>query len=474
MTTTTAIVLAAGQGTRMKSALAKVMHPVCGLPIVHFVVQAALDASCDEVVVVVGHGRQAVKEYLARAFAPREGLAGRVRTAVQEHQRGTGDAARAGLAAIATPTSRILVLNGDVPLVRGEDLRAVEAALDAPGSPALALATCVVDDPAGYGRILRQGEQIVRVREDRDLQDDAERAVREINAGIYATTVAFLHEALATLAPNNAQGELYLPDIVAFASNATERTVTVQLGADVLAGVNDRAQLARVDRALQERIVRHWRLEGATVREGARVEAAVVLEPDVTVESGAVLRGRTHVRRGAAIDVGCVLTDVDVGEGAMVKPYSVGTDARIGPGAHIGPFAHLRPASDIGEQAHVGNFVETKNTRLGRGAKANHLAYLGDGIIGDGANLGAGTIFCNYDGFQKHTTTIEEGAFIGSDSQLVAPVTVGRNAYVATGTTVTTDVPADALAIGRTAQQNKEGYATKLRARLKAKKKTVG
>jgi len=285
--------------------------------------------------------------------------------------------------------------------------------------------------------------------------------------------VAFLHEALATLTPNNSQGELYLTDIVAFASDATERTVTVRLGAEVLAGVNDREQLAQVDRALQARIVRRWRLEGATLREGARVEAAVVLEPDVTVESGAVLRGRTHVRRGASIDVGCVLTDVDVGEGAMVKPYTVGTDARIGPGAQIGPFAHLRPASEIGELAHVGNFVETKNTRVGRAAKANHLAYLGDGIIGEGANIGAGTIFCNYDGFQKHTTTIGAGAFIGSDSQLVAPVTVGEGAYVGTGTTVTRDVPANALALSRVRQENKEGYAEKLRARMKAAKEAA-
>jgi bifunctional UDP-N-acetylglucosamine pyrophosphorylase/glucosamine-1-phosphate N-acetyltransferase len=192
-----------------------------------------------------------------------------------------------------------------------------------------------------------------------------------------------------------------------------------------------------------------------------------VLEPDTTVESGAVLRGRTHVHRGASIDVGCVLTDVEVGEGTLVKPYSVATGARIGSRAHIGPFAHLRPDSDIGDEAHVGNFVETKKTRLGKGAKANHLAYLGDGVVGAGANIGAGTIFCNYDGYRKHTTTIGDGAFIGSDSQLVAPVTVGAGAYVGTGTTVTRDVPPDALAIGRARQENKEGYASRLRAKLR-------
>jgi bifunctional UDP-N-acetylglucosamine pyrophosphorylase/glucosamine-1-phosphate N-acetyltransferase len=234
--------------------------------------------------------------------------------------------------------------------------------------------------------------------------------------------------------------------------------------------VNDRDQLAQLEQMMQARIVRRWRLAGATLRDGARVEAGVVLEPDVTVESGVVLRGSTHVARGATVDVGCVLTNVQVGEGAVVKAYSVATDARIGPRAQVGPFAHLRPESELGEEAHVGNFVETKKTKMGRGSKANHLAYLGDGVIGAGANIGAGTIFCNYDGLQKHTTTVEDGAFIGSDSQLVAPVTVGANAYVATGTTVTRDVPAQALAIGRVKQENKEGYAAKLRERLKAAK----
>jgi bifunctional UDP-N-acetylglucosamine pyrophosphorylase/glucosamine-1-phosphate N-acetyltransferase len=479
MTPTTAIVLAAGQGTRMKSALPKVMHAVCGLPIVHFGIQAALDAGCAEVVVVVGHGREAVEAYVARAFASAKDASGapRVRTAVQVEQRGTGDAARAGLAAVGAGAERILVMNGDVPLLRGDDLRQVLAALDGvtPASAsasapalALALATCVVADPTGYGRVLLEEGEVALVREHRDLRDDTERAVREINAGIYAADVALFREGLAALAPNNAQGELYLTDVVAFAARAGRRITTVRLGEEVLAGVNDRDQLASVDGTMQARLVRAWRTAGVTVRDGARIEAGVHLEPDVTVESGAVLRGRTRVGRGSTVDVGCVLTDVEVGEGVTLKPYSVATDARIGEGAQIGPFAHLRPQSDVGPEAHVGNFVETKKTRMGRGAKANHLAYLGDGVVGAGANVGAGTIFCNYDGVRKHTTTIGEGAFIGSDSQLVAPVTVGANAYVGTGTTVTRDVPPDALAIGRARQENKEGYAAKLRARLKA------
>ncbi len=466
MQTTTAILLAAGQGTRMKSAIPKVMHRLCGLPIVHFGVQAALDAGCGEVVVVVGHGRQFVEEYLRSAF-PGE----RVRTVVQERQRGTGDAARVGLAVVRSDMVRALILNGDVPLIGGGDLRAVARPLDDATAPAaLAIATCTVDDPTGYGRILRKAGHVVEIREHRDLRSESEHAVREINAGIYAASVPFLKEAVANLAPDNVQEELYLTDIVAFASNASERIGTVSLGADVLAGINDREQLAQVEDAMHRRLVRASRLAGATVRDGARLDAGVTLEPDVVVEAGAALRGSTRVRRGATVDVGCVLTNVDVGERAVVKPYSVATDSRIGAGAQIGPFAHLRAGSDLAEDVHVGNFVETKKTRMAKGAKANHLSYLGDGIIGAGANIGAGTIFCNYDGAGKHTTTIEDGVFIGSDSQIVAPVTIGRDAYVATGTTVTRDVPAEALAIGRAPQQNKEGYAPRLRARFKAAK----
>lgn len=469
MEKTTAIVLAAGQGTRMKSAIPKVMHRLCGLPIVHYVVKAALDARCGEVVVVVGHGREMVEGYLGRAFGDR------VRTAVQPNQRGTGDAARVGLAAASEHASHVLVLSGDVPLLTGDELVAVMRPVAQPTSPAaLALATCDLVDPTGYGRILRQDGRVVAVREDRDLRTDGERAIREINAGIYAGSAALLRAALDSLAPDNAQRELYLTDVVAFAARAGERIASVELSSDGLAGINDREQLAAVEATMQARLVRAWRLAGATVRAGAWLEAQVVLAPDATVESGAVLRGSTRVERGATIDVGCVLTNVVVAADAVVRPYTVATDAAIGARAQVGPFAHLRPESELGEEAHVGNFVETKKTKMGRGAKANHLSYLGDGVIGDGANVGAGTIFCNYDGVQKHTTTIESGAFIGSDSQMVAPVTVGAGAYVATGTTVTRDVPRDALAIGRTNQVNKEGYAPRLRARLKALKDSKG
>jgi bifunctional UDP-N-acetylglucosamine pyrophosphorylase/glucosamine-1-phosphate N-acetyltransferase len=276
-----------------------------------------------------------------------------------------------------------------------------------------------------------------------------------------------LKQAVGQLTPTNAQGEYYLTDVVAMAARAGG-AVAFRGDAGALLGVNDRSQLAQAEDLLYERIAERHALNGVTVRSGAKIADPVTIEAEATIESGVCLRGSTHVEAAATIDVGCVVTDSRIGKNALLKPYTVVTASSIGPWAQVGPFAHLRPGSQIDDKAQIGNFVETKKTRVRRGAKANHLSYLGNGDIGEGANVGAGTIFCNYDGYQKHTTTIGPGAFIGSDSQFVAPVTVGKNAYVATGTTVTHDVPEDALAIGRTKQDNKEGYAPRLRGRLSA------
>jgi bifunctional UDP-N-acetylglucosamine pyrophosphorylase/glucosamine-1-phosphate N-acetyltransferase len=476
---TTAVILAAGQGTRMKSALPKVLHSIAGRPLVHYPVRAALEAGCGEVVVVVGHGRERLEAYLSEGFgASATGLPdawrGRVKTAVQKEQRGTGDAARAGLDAVRAEAERVLIFYGDVPLLTAADVAAVAKALDEDAAAVVSIATCTTNDPFGYGRVMRDARgQIVEIREQKDLRSDEERAIREWNPGIYAARVAFLKEALASLKPNNAQGEYYLTDIVSFAAQRGERVVSVASNAAVMDGINDRAQLARGERAMIERLLDKHRVAGVTVRDGARIEDSVVIEKDATIESFAVLRGKTRVGAAAFVDVGCVLTNADIGEGVALKPYSIVTDSVVRARAQIGPFSHLRPESDIGEEAHVGNFVETKKTRLDRGAKAHHLAYLGDGFVGENANVGAGTIFCNYDGFQKQITRIGKNAFIGSDSQLVAPVTIGDGAYVGTGTTVTRDVPADALAIGRAKQENKEGYASRLRARLKAQKEAA-
>ncbi|MEO7109732.1 MAG: bifunctional UDP-N-acetylglucosamine diphosphorylase/glucosamine-1-phosphate N-acetyltransferase GlmU [Polyangiaceae bacterium] len=463
-----AVILSAGEGTRMKSALSKALHPVCGRPLVHHPVQAALDAGCPEVVVVVGHGAEAVSAYLVSAFGAR------VKTALQAERRGTGDAARIGASALTGNHSRVVIYYGDVPLITAEDLARVAKRLDGSPKRLLALATCNVENPFGYGRILTDANgHITEIREERDLATDAQRAVKTINPGIFAGDHAFFVSALAQLKPENAQHEFYLTDIVSIAVGSGHSVAGVPISDDVLLGVNDRDQLARAERVMFESIARKHRLAGATIRNGARIDVGIEIGRDAVVEMGVVLRGKTKIGVGASIDIGCVLTDVDVDEGAVVKPYTVAQQSRIGKSAQIGPFSHLRPDSDIGENAHIGNFVETKKTKIGAGSKANHLAYLGDGVVGANANIGAGTIFCNYDGVQKHTTTIEDDAFIGSDSQLVAPIRIGKGAYVATGTTVTRDVPDGALAIGRTKQENKEGYAAKLRTRFVAAKAKI-
>lgn len=444
----------------MKSALPKGLHELCGRPMIDYVVDAALAAGCADVVVVVGYGRDELAAHLSRTYGTR------VRTAVQETQRGTGDAVRAALGAIDASTDHVLILCGDTPLVDAAELSRLRAVCQ--GNIPLGMLTAKTDDPTGYGRVLRDATgRIIAVREHRDATDE-ERRINEVNVGVYVSRTTFLREAIANLQPNNAQGELYLTDIVARASTVEEVASVRAESTAALVGVNDRAQLSAAEEVMYARIADSARRSGVTVRASARIDARVVIEPDAVIEHHVVLRGNTHIGAGARIDVGSVLTDVKVAAGATVKPYSVCSSSSIGENAQIGPFSHLRPDSQIEADAHIGNFVETKKTIVRRGAKANHLAYLGDGDIGEGANVGAGTIFCNYDGFKKHKTEIGKGAFIGSDTQIVAPVRIGVGAYVATGTTVTKDVPDDALAISRVKQDNKEGYASRLKARLAA------
>jgi len=461
MTDLGAVILAAGLGTRMKSALPKVLHPIAGRPLVEYVVRAALDAGVERVVVVTS-GSKEIDESLSRRFGAR------LTTVVQNPARGTGDAARIGLAEL--DAERVLILCGDTPLVRSGELHSLVAALDAPGSGELSLMTCTLADPRGYGRVLRDASgNIFEVREQRDLVSPAEHAVAEVNAGMYACKTEVVRRALLEIRPQNAQGEYYLTDLVALVARSS-RVTGVPGHQDALLGVNDRVQLAQAEELLLERIRQRHALNGVTVRAGARIDDAVVIGADSVVEAGVCLRGETRVGARSVVEVGSVISDSSIGDGVLIRPYTVISESQVGDAAQLGPFAHLRPSSQLDAEVHLGNFVETKNTRLRRGAKANHLAYLGDGDVGERANIGAGTIFCNYDGFSKHKTTIGSDAFIGSDSQLVAPVAVGRGAYVASGTTVVANVPDDALAIGRTTQSNKPGKALELRARLAAQK----
>ncbi len=460
----TAVILAAGLGTRMKSPLPKVMHPIAGRPLVHYAVRAAFDAGVERAVVVTS-GRQEIDDSLKREFGER------IVTVVQDPPRGTGDAARIGLSQVSS--ERVLILCGDTPLVRAEELAALVAALDVPGAGELSVMTCALDDPAGYGRILRDSTgRVLEIREQRDLKTPEEHATREVNAGMYAGTTEAVRRALGLVQPNNSQGEYYLTDVIALLASSS-RVTGVHGHPDALLGVNDRSQLAQAEELILQRIRTRHAKNGVTVRGTPRIDDSVEIGVDALIDDGVSLRGQTRIGSRTVVDVGCVIADSSVGEGALIKPYTVITSSNVGHGAQLGPFAHLRPESEIEADAHIGNFVETKKTRVRRGAKANHLAYLGDGDIGERANVGAGTIFCNYDGFNKHKTIIGADAFIGSDSQLVAPVTVGRGAYIGTGTTVTMDVPDDALAIGRIKQTNKEGYAPKLKARFQAIKEAA-
>lgn len=466
MSRLTAVILAAGLGTRMKSSLPKVMHAIAGRPLLQYAVRAAFDAGVERAIVVTS-GRKEIDAALVQEFGER------VSTVVQDPPRGTGDAARLGLERV--DSERVLILCGDTPLVLGSELVRLVQALDEPGAEELAFLSCTLANPTGYGRVLRDATgAVLEIREQRDLASPAEHATREVNAGAYAAKTDVLVRALSAITPTNSQGEYYLTDVVALIAR-TSRVSGVPGHAEALLGVNDRSQLAEAEALMLRRIRERHARNGVTLRGEPRIDDSVEIGIDSLIEAGVHLRGNTRIGSGTVVDVGSVISNSSIGDGVQVKPYTVISSSNVGDGAQLGPFAHLRPESEIEAEAHIGNFVETKKTRVRRGAKANHLAYLGDGDIGERANVGAGTIFCNYDGFNKHQTTIGADAFIGSDSQLVAPVSVGRGAYVATGTTVTQDVPADALAIGRTKQTNKEGYASKLKARfaaLKAAKKT--
>lgn len=460
-----ALILAGGQSRRMSSPLSKILHPVAGRPLIHYPVAAARAAGASKVVVITSpKDRDTVEQYLSEAFG-----ADAIRIAVQDPPRGTGDAARVGLSALDPGVRRVVILSGDVPLIRAEDVvRLLSSTSDE--SP-LVVGTCRIDRPRGYGRVVRDPAGRARaIVEERDLKSEAERAIDEINAGVYAVVAAGLANALEQLSPDNAQGEYYLTDIVpVFAQRGG--VGTVELSQDAVLGVNDRSQLALVDEMMFERIAERHRLAGSSIARGVCIDDAVELGKDVLIRANVHLRGRTQIGDGSVIDVGCIVTDSKVGAAAALLPYTIVSQSEIGERCQLGPFTHVRPKTALEAEVRLGNFVETKATRMRRGAKANHLSYLGDGDVGEGSNIGAGTIFCNYDGYSKHVTKIGRDVFIGSDSQLIAPVTVGDGAYVATASSVTTDVPPGALAIGRVRQTNKEGYAGLLRSRLEAAKR---
>ncbi len=450
------VVLAAGKGTRMKSAVPKVLHSACGLPLIEHVLRAAAALHPASTVIVLGHGA----EMVGRQLASRAGLT----TVVQEPQLGTGHALLQAEPALAGRRGTLVLLSGDVPLLRPATLEALVRQHEDSRAAATVL-TAIVPDPAGYGRIIRSGGAIAAIVEHKDASPD-ERAVKEINSGIYAFELEPLFDALRQIGSENAQGEYYLPDLVKIFRRNGQVVETLALDdPGEIRGVNSRAELAVVSAELRDRKAAALMTAGVTIVDphATWIDADVSVGPDTTLHPGVYLQGRTRVGSRCELQSGVRITDSEIGDDVFVNSFCVIAESRVRDGARLGPFAHIRPQSDVGEGAHVGNFVELKKTALGRGSKANHLAYLGDATIGEKVNIGAGTITCNYDGVDKNPTVIEDGAFIGSDSQLIAPVTIGAGAYVAAGSSITADVPAGALGIARGTQVNKEGWAARRR-----------
>ncbi len=431
------LVLAAGKGERMKSGLPKVLHAIGGRPLLGRVLRTAFSLKPRKTVVLVGHQADQVKTSLGDVP---------VIWALQREQLGTAHAVLCGLEALGHFHGDLMVLYGDVPLLKKETLQCLRKCLDK-NKAALAFLTTRFKDPTGYGRVIRDAAgRLVKIVEEKEASLE-QKKIREVNCGIYLMKLKEVRAALQRVRKSIVKGEYYLTDLVEelLADRKIVIAVPVEHSEETL-GVNNRIDLARADAILQKRIRQRWLEAGVTMNhpESIRIEEDVLLDSDVVLHPGVVLTGQTRI-----------------GSGTEILPYSVIEDSRVGQGARIGPMAHLRPASVVEDGAHVGNFVELKKARLGRKAKANHLSYLGDAVIGAGANVGAGTITCNYDGKNKFRTVIGEGAFIGSDTQLVAPVSVGRHAYVASGTTVTKDVPAEALAISRVDQKNIRGWVRK-------------
>ena len=447
-----AVVLAAGMGTRMKSALVKVMHPLAGVPMIAWPVDAAFEAGVERCVLVVGHQEEKVREFFARRD--------QVSFARQSEQLGTGHAVRCAMPELGPGAGTVLILCGDTPLIRAQTLAAMLKAHQE-SQATVTVMTATFDNPFGYGRIVKGGGGgISAITEEKDASDEVRR-IREVNAGVYCVDRDFLEAAVAKLTNDNAQKEYYLTDVVRQAAGQGLACQAFQVSdAEEITGVNDRVQLAETARVLRGRINRELMLSGVTmidpgavyVDRGARIGRDTVLHPGVTISGATVIGERCEIGQGALIR-SCTIAD-DV----VVKAGSVMEESVVREEAAIGPMAHLRPGSELGRHVKIGNFVETKKIVMGEGSKASHLTYLGDATIGRNVNIGCGTITCNYDGVRKHQTVIEDEVFVGSDVQFVAPVTVGRNSLIAAGTTVTVNVPPDSLAIARAPQVNKEGW----------------
>ena len=454
-----AVVLAAGKGTRMKSRHPKPLFEVAGRPMLGWVVDAAREAGCERVMVVVGHGADAIRE----AFADQDLV-----FVTQEPQLGTGHAlaqAEAPFAALlGDAAATVLVLNGDVPGVRAATLERLAEAAEA-GDAWGALAVAEVDEPGRLGRVVARDDEsgrLARIIEAADASAD-ELAIRRVNAGLYAVPAPGVFDVLRRLDTDNAQGELYLTDAMGLGADAGGVTLVDLDDPDEALGINDRRELARMRRILIDRHLDRLMADGVTILDPATttIEPTVAVGRDTVIHPGTTLLGATVVGEGCTVHVGCWLRDARLADDVELKPYTLVDDASMATATIAGPFARLRPGTEMLDGAQVGNFVELKKARLGAGAKASHLTYLGDATVGDGSNIGAGVVTCNYDGVNKHRTTIGERAFVGSDTMLVAPVSVGDGATTAAGSVITQDVPDGGLGVGRARQKNIDDWAAR-------------
>jgi len=475
------VVMAAGMGTRMKSGRAKVLHHVAGRPMILYAVDLALKVAGNRIAVVVGHQAEDVRRVIEEGIAEKAGAAS-VTIVKQAEQLGTGHAvlqSRPVFGGKKWPApSEYLILNGDTPLLKEQTVRELLKVHRAEGA-AVTMLTAKLDDPTGYGRVIRKhgdgvsraeadSADVLKIVEDRDATP-AERKVQEVNVGTYVVSGEMLFRALQRLTPHNAQGEYYLTDIVEMAVAQHRRVVAVMLrDSEEGMGVNTRRHLAAAEQAVRQQLRERWLDAGVTMIDPASVwiDAEVSVGKDTVLYPNVTLEGRTEIGEACVLRSYSRLTDCRVGHRVEILDHCVLRESQIEDDVALGPFAHLRPGVLVRRKAKVGNFVEMKKTELGEEAKANHLSYLGDAKIGRGANIGAGTITCNYDGVHKYPTTIGDRVFVGSDTQLVAPVTVGAGAVIAAGTTVTRDVPPDALAIARVTQDNRAGWAAMRRQML--------
>ncbi len=455
MNTVAAVILAAGKGTRMKSGLVKVLHPAAGRPMISWVVDAALAAGAAPTVLVVGHQADAV-EALFHGDTD-------IRCALQTEQLGTGHAVACARDGLAGFSGTVLILCGDTPLLRGETLQGL-IAFHRENSAVLTVLTAVMNDPYGYGRVVRDTDgRVLRIVEQKDATPE-EQTLCEINSGIYCMEADFLFANIDSLGSDNAQGEFYLTDLVAIAVQQGRVCLARPTDdPDEIMGVNDRAQLAEASRILRRRINRELMSSGVSLIDPGHtyIDHGVRIGPDTVVYPNCSISGATVIGSGCTIENGVSIVGGSIGDKCHIKAGSVLEDSELHSEVSVGPMAHLRPGTILNEHVKIGNFVETKKIVMGEGSKASHLTYLGDAEIGSNVNIGCGTITCNYDGVKKHRTVIGDDVFIGSDVQLVAPVSVGRNSLVAAGTTVTIDVPPDSLALSRVPQVNKEGWRLK-------------